>query len=110
MRMTTKLAISCGGFLLALGAGSGIASAEPDVEAIVNSPCNYSQVIAALNAQDPAAAAQLTGNPMANGWLQSLIAAPPAQRRTMVASLQGFPELQTYAGTINATASTCSQY
>ncbi|MCP9274134.1 hemophore-related protein [Mycolicibacterium arenosum] len=110
MRVTTKLTVCFGGLLLAAGAGAGIASAEPDVEAIVNSPCNYSQVVAALKAQDPAAASQLLGNPIANGYLQQLVAAPPDGRRGLIAQLQKYPQLAAYTGTINATAATCSQY
>lgn len=110
MRMTTKLAVCFGGLLVAAGTGAGIASAEPDVEAIVNSPCTYPQVIAALNAQNPGVAAQLTGNPMAVGWLQGLVNANPDGRRAMIAQIQGYPELQTYAGTINSVASSCSRY
>ena len=110
MRVITKLTVCVGGMLLAAGAGAGIASAEPDVEAIVNSPCTYPQVIAALNAQDPAVAAELTSSPLATGWLQQLVASPPDGRRAMIAQVQGYPQLQSYAGTINATAATCGQY
>lgn len=110
MRVTTKLALCCGGLILAAGAGTGIASAQPDVEAIVNSPCSYPQVIAALNAQDPAIAGELTSNAFAVGWLQQLVASPPDGRRAMIAQVQGYPQLQQYTSTINATAASCAQY
>jgi hemophore-related protein len=95
---------------LALSAGGGIASARPDVEAIVNSTCTYPQVMAALNVQSPDAANKITSNPMANGWLQSLIAAPPEQRRTMLQQAQGVPEVQQNAGLINQVTNTCNNY
>ncbi|HEX2214440.1 MAG TPA: hemophore-related protein, partial [Mycobacterium sp.] len=59
MRSTTKLVVASGGLALLLSAGAGIASAQPDVETIVNSPCTYPQVIAALNPDSPKLAKQL---------------------------------------------------
>ena len=110
MRVITKMTVTLGGLLLAAGAGAGVAGAQPDVEAIVNSPCSYPQVIAALNAQNPAVAGELTSNAFAVGWLQRLVASPPDGRRAMIAQVQGYPQLQEYTGTINATAASCSQY
>jgi hemophore-related protein len=110
MALMTKLAAATGGLTLALIAGSGIASAGPNVDAIVNSTCTYPQVMAALNVQSPEAANKITSNPMANGWLQSLIAAPPEQRRAMIQQAQGVPEVQQNAGLINQVANTCNKY
>ena len=61
----TRLAVAVGGLALSLTAGAGVASADPDLGPVVNTTCNYSQVTAALNAQDPAAAAQFNDSPMA---------------------------------------------
>jgi hemophore-related protein len=102
--------IGTAGATLSLFAGSGIASAEPNVEAIVNSTCTYPQVIAALNAQDPAAASQLTSNPIAVGWLQSFVASPPDGRRQMAKQIQGAPELEQYTVLINSVAGSCKNY
>ena len=77
MRSTTKLVVAIGGLALSLTAGAGIASAAPDVSAIVNSTCTYPQVMAALNAQSPQMAKQISGNPAANAWLQALINSGP---------------------------------
>lgn len=91
-------------------AGAGTAAAAPDTSAIVNSQCTYPQVIAALNAQDPGAAAELTSSPLATGWLQSLVAAGPAQRQQMITQVQGLPRLQPYTGLINQVAYSCANY
>lgn len=109
-RLTTRLMIGGAGAMLSLIAASGIASAEPNVEAIVNSTCTYPQVIAAANAQDPGITSQLTSNPMAAGWLQSFVASPPDGRRQMLKQVQGIPELQQYTGLINSVASNCKNY
>ncbi|CAN5853982.1 hemophore-related protein [soil metagenome] len=90
--------------------GSGIASAAPNVDAIVNSTCTYPQVIAALNAQDPATADQVASSPVATGWLQQLVAASPDQRRNMIAQVQGVPQIQAFGPVINQVASTCNNF
>ena len=58
MRLITRVMVSSACATAALIGGSGIASAEPNADAIYNSTCTYPQVLAALNAQDPAAANQ----------------------------------------------------
>jgi hemophore-related protein len=94
----------------ALIVGSGVASAGPDVNAIVNSTCSYPQVMAALNAQSPAAARQISSNPMANAWLQQLVASPPDQRRAMIAQYQNVPAVQQYSGVISGVTATCNNF
>lgn len=110
MRMTTKLAVTCGGLLIAAGAGSGIASAEPNIDALVNSTCTYPQVIAALQAEDPVVAREITSDGVKAGFLQSLISQSPEGRRASIQQFQGNPYLAQYTGTINAVAATCNNY
>ena len=105
-----KLIVAIAGLALSLSAGAGIASATPDTSAIVNSKCTYPQVMAALNDQSPATANELNANPLAVGWLQGLVAAPPDQRARMVQQVQGVPELQPYMPVIFQVANTCSNY
>jgi hemophore-related protein len=94
----------------ALIVGSGVASAAPDVNAIVNSTCSYPQVMAALNAQDPGVARQISSNPMATAWLQQLVAAGPEQRRTMIAQYQNVPAVQQYSSVISGVANSCNNF
>ena len=54
-RSLSKLAAAAGGLALSVLAGAGIASADPDLGAAINTTCSYPQVVAALNAQSPAA-------------------------------------------------------
>jgi hemophore-related protein len=114
MLLRTKLAVAAAaGMTVALGplgVLSGIASAQPDVSAVVNSTCTYPQVIAALNDENPGVANDLNTSPIANGWLQSLIAAPPDQRATMVQQVQDMPSLQPYLPVIYQVAGTCNKY
>ena len=65
MRLSlAKLAAGVGGAALALSAVTGVASADP-MDPIINTTCNYGQVMAALNANDPATAQQLNDSPFA---------------------------------------------
>ena len=107
--MTKLVAGSCG-LAFALTTGAGIASAQPDVSPIINSTCTYPQVMAALNAENPDAANQVTSNPVANAWLQQLVASPPAGRRQMVQQAQGVPAVQQYTGLIFQVAGTCNNF
>ena len=111
MLSRTKLVVTaCAGLALSLSNGAGIASATPDASAIVNSTCTYPQVIAALNDQSPQTANELNANPLATGWLQGLVAAPPDQRAQMIQQVQGSPELQPYMPVIYQVAATCNKY
>ena len=108
MLSRTKLVVAFAGLALSLSAGAGIASATPDASAIVNSTCTYPQ--AALNDQSPETANELNTNPLAVGWLQGLVAAPPDQRAQMVQEMQGSPALQPYMPVIFQVANTCNNY
>jgi hemophore-related protein len=104
----TRLAVAVGGLALSLTAG--VASADPDLGPVVNTTCNYSQVTAALNAQDPAAAAQLNGSLVAQAYLRQFLASPPGQRQQMLPGVPGTPWTEQYVGTLVQVANTCNNY
>jgi hemophore-related protein len=107
---STKVPVAVGGLALSLIVGAGVAAADPDLGPIVNTTCNYSQVIAALNAQDPAAAAQFNGSPFAQSALRQFLAAPPSQRMAMAQQAQSSPRAQQYFGLVQSVAATCNNY
>ena len=104
------LAITIAGLALSLTAGAGIGSAEPDLAPIVNTTCNYGQVIAALDHQSPSAAAQFNASPIAQGWLQRFLDAPVDQREQMAQQAMAMQGARQYFGTVNQVASTCNNY
>jgi hemophore-related protein len=110
MSSPTKLADAVGGLALTLTAGAGIASAEPDMSVIINSTCTYPQVMAALNAQSPDLANELSANPAATAWLQQLIASRPDGRRQMIQQVQSVPAIQQYTPLIMQVANTCNNF
>jgi hemophore-related protein len=108
MPLMTRLVAAAGGLALSLTVGAGTASAEPDLTPLLNSTCTYDQVVAAMNQNDPELAATILNNPLAVGWLNSLIAAGPDQRRTMYEQAEArFP---VNAPRILTLASTCQNF
>ncbi len=105
----TKLAAAVGGMAFALTAGSGIASADP-LDPVVNTTCNYGQVMAALNATDPAAAAQLNASPVAVSYLHQFLASPPPKRLQMAQQIQAMPGAAPYFNDVLSVAGSCNNY
>jgi hemophore-related protein len=105
----TKLAAAVGGVAFALTAGAGIASADP-LDPVINTTCNYGQVMAALNATDPGAAAQFNQSPMAQGYLRQFLASSPPRRAQMAQQLQAMQGAGQYVGLIEQVAGVCNNY
>ncbi|UUO01977.1 hemophore-related protein [Mycolicibacterium novocastrense] len=106
----TRLAVGVGGFAVALAAGSGIASAAPGLGAAVNTTCSYPQLVSALNAQDPVAAAEFNKAPMLQAGLQQFLASGPEVRQQMAAEIAAAPWVQPYLGSIEAAFNTCQNF
>ena len=110
----TKLTAAVGGLTLLFATGPGVASANPDLGPVINTTCNYSQVVSALNAQNPAAAAGLSASPSTQAVLRGFLASKPDQREQIVQELQNRPGsqqyFQEYAGAVLQVANTCNNY
>ena len=104
------LAVTVAGLALSLTAGLRVASADPDMGPIVNTTCNYSQVMAALNAQNPAAAAKFNSSPIAQSYLRQFLAAPPPQRQTMAQQAMSTPGAAQQFGIVQQVAATCNNF
>lgn len=110
MRLSlTALSAGVGAVAMSLTVGAGVASADP-VDAVINTTCNYGQVVAALNATDPGAAAQFNASPVAQSYLRNFLAAPPPQRAAMTAQLQAVPGAAQYIGLVESVAGSCNNY
>ncbi|WP_123027162.1 hemophore-related protein [Mycolicibacterium stellerae] len=107
---STKVNVTLSGLALLLTAGTGVASAEPAGDPLVNTTCSYGQVVAALTAERPDLAAEFQQEPMAQAMLTSFLAAPLNQRQQMVARIQATPMGQQYMGGITQIANSCSKY
>ena len=106
----TKLAAAVGGLALSLTAGAGVASADRDLSPFVNTTCNYGQVMAALRAADPQAAAQFNSSPEGPSFLRQFLASPPSQRQQMAQMLASQPGADQEFGLVQQVFSTCNNY
>ncbi len=109
-----KLSAGACGLALLSSAQAGVASAGPDLGPAINTTCNYSQVVSALNAQSPLAAAQLNGSPTAQAALRGFLDSSPDQRQQIAQELESKPASQPYvqqfAGLVVQVANTCNNY
>jgi|YelNatPaOPRAMG01_1025707.scaffolds.fasta_scaffold239967_2 hemophore-related protein len=106
-KAVSRLVVAVGGLTLL---GAGVASADPDLGPIVNTTCSYPQAVAALNAQDPAAAAQFNSSPLAQSALRDFLASPPSRRMQIAQQLESSPAAQRYFGIFQEVANTCNNY
>ena len=104
-----KVAAAVGGMALAWSAAAGVASADP-MDPVINTTCNYGQVMAALNATDPATAAQLNQSPVAQSYIRQFLAAPPPRRAQMAQQIQAMPQAGQFMSTIQQVAVVCNNY
>ncbi len=112
---TLSLTAATAVLAVSLTAGAGVASADPDLGPVINTTCSYSQVVSALNAQTPAAAAQLNGSPSAQAALRGFLDSSPDQRQQILQEIEGkYPQSQQYiplyAGFAVQVANTCNNY
>ena len=110
-----RLLAAVGTLALSLTAGTDVASADPDLSPVINTTCNYSQVVSAINVQSPPAGAALSASPTAQAVLRGFLASSPDQRQQIVQELRGrFPESQQYiplyAGFAAQVANTCNNF
>jgi hemophore-related protein len=106
----TRLAVAVGGLALSLTAGAGVASADPDLDPIVNTTCSYDQFAAALNAENPQAAAAFNSSPQMQSGLRQFLAAPPSQRQQMAQRMASIPANRPYLGIVQQAFNTCNNY
>lgn len=111
---STTMVAALGGLTLSLTVGAGVAPADPDLGPVLNTTCNYSQVVSALNAQNPAAAAGLSASPTAQAALRGFLASTPDERAQILQELESKPGsqgyVQQYAGPVLQVANTCHSY
>jgi hemophore-related protein len=110
----TSMVAAVGGLTLSLTIGARVASADPDLGPVINTTCSYSQVVSALNAQNPAAAAGLNASPSAQAALRGFLASTPDQREQIVQELESKPGsqqyVQQYTGPVLQVANTCNNF
>src|ERR1700733_11891165 len=114
MLSLVRLLAAVGTLALSLTPGTGLASAAPDLSPVINTTCNYSQVVSAINGQSPPAGAALSASPTAQAVLRGFLASSPDQRQQIVQELESKPEsqpyFQQYVGAVLQVANTCNNF
>lgn len=106
----SKLAVGIGGLALAATAGAGVASADPNLDPMVNSTCTYGQVMAALNAQNPMYASFFSSSPEQSAGLRQFLASSPDQRLVQAQAIASNPGNAQYFPVIQQVFNTCNNY
>ncbi|OBF13600.1 hemophore-related protein [Mycobacterium sp. ACS4331] len=109
-KLLTSVVVAAGGLAMSLTAGAGGAAADPVLDPIVNTTCNYDQVMAAVGAQSPMAAAVFNSSPKQQAGLRQFLAASPEQRLPMAESIRDAPQNQPYLGLIQTAFNTCNSF
>lgn len=106
----TRIAVTVGAAALALGVGSGVAAAQPDMDRLLNTTCSYPQVVAALNAHSPALSAEFNESRIAQTMVRQFIASPPDRRQQIADQAMATSVGQQYFGSMVQVADTCHNF
>lgn len=85
------LAIAVGGLALSLSAGTGLASADPDLSPMVDSTCNYDQAITALRTENPMAVQYMDKYPANYEFVRVFLGSPRDQRVNLLNQIKNNP-------------------
>lgn len=107
---SSSIVLGVGALILSMTARPGIALADPALDAAIDTSCTYTQVVAALNAQAPAAAQQFAAAPQAQSWLQAFLTAPPNQRPVMAQQVQSIPAAAQFLNLVPLVVGVCGNY
>ncbi len=106
----TRLSVGLGAMALSLTAGAGIAAAGPNLDSAINTTCNYSQLVSALDAQDPQVRMAFDQSPILQRGLRQFIADTPEKRARTANDVVAAPMFQPYLGTIEQAFNTCNNF
>ena len=106
----TRLVAAVGGLALSATAAAGIASAQPYVDTMVNSPCTYDQAIAAVNAENPMAAQYLMQSPPNLEFVRVFLGSSKDQRLSLLNQIKGNPGIDQALPVFTQMMSSCVNY
>lgn len=106
----TRLAVAIGGAALSLTAGAGLASAEPDLGPMVDSPCTYDQAMKAVHTENPMAAQYLDQSPPNQQFLRVFLSSPRDERVNLLNQIKNNPGADVALPVFQQMLSSCSKY
>lgn len=106
----TNLAVAVGGLAVTLTAGIGVASAQPNLDAMVNSTCTYDQAIAAVNAENPTAAQYLAQSPPNQEFVRVFLSSSKDQRISLLNQIKNNPGIDQAIPVFTQMMTSCVNY
>lgn len=103
------LCVTAGTLAVALASG-GVAAADPDYSALIDTTCSYDQAMTALRARNPAAAQFLDGRPDQQEWFRIYFAQSRDGRADMIDKNKANPAAQQVLLVAQDVTSTCQSY
>ncbi|WP_006245910.1 hemophore-related protein [Mycolicibacterium tusciae] len=108
--MLTRLAAGVGGLALSVTAAAGVASAQPNIDAMVNSTCTYDQAIAAVNAENPTAAKYLNASPANLEFVRVFLSSSADQRVSLLNQVKNNPGIDQAIPVFSQMMTSCVNY
>ncbi|OBG81530.1 hypothetical protein A5733_01120 [Mycobacterium sp. NS-7484] len=106
----TKLAVTAAGVAMALSAGAGLASAEPDLGPMVDSTCTYDQAMKAVHTENPMAAQYLDQSPPNQQFLRVFLSSPRDERVNLLNKIKGNPGVDQALPVFTQMLTSCTKY
>lgn len=106
----TKTFAAAGGIALALTAGTGLASADPATDEMVNTTCTYDQANAALHAENPMAAQYFDQSPPNQQFMQEFLGSPKDKRVSMINQVKGNQGIEYVIPVFQQMVRSCHKY
>lgn len=111
MRKTmTRVSVAFAGLALSLTAGVGIAAAEPDVSALVDSPCSFDQAMAAVRTENPLAAQYLDKYPANIEFIRVFLGSPRDERVNLLNQIKNNPGADVALPVFRQMLTSCTKY
>ncbi|KUI15621.1 hypothetical protein AU192_07075 [Mycobacterium lehmannii] len=105
-----RMTAAFGGMALALAAGAGLASADPDFGPMINTTCTYDQAMAAVRAENPMAAQYLDASPPNQEFLRVFLSSTPDQRMNLINQVKNNPGAAEAFPIIQQMFASCNKY
>ncbi|BBX04082.1 hemophore-related protein [Mycolicibacterium moriokaense] len=106
----TRLAVAASGLALSVTAGAGIAAAQPNIDAMVNSTCTYDQAIRAVNAENPMAAQYLAQSPPNQEFVRVFLSSSKDQRISLLNQIKNNPGIDQAIPVFTQMMTSCVNY
>ncbi|AWT51368.1 hemophore-related protein [Mycolicibacterium smegmatis] len=105
-----RVGVALAGLTLSLTAGTGLAGAEPDVSALVDSPCSFDQAMTAVRTENPLAAQYLDKYPANIEFIRVFLGSPRDERVNLLNQIKNNPGADVAFPVFRQMLTSCTKY